>query len=315
LNFRDPLFHVIAFLVIVLVFIVGYIIFEKVRNYFREKNINKLLKEFDYLEIESLKLDTSSINALYLLANAYEKEGDYEKALKIYLWINKNLNSLDILRNIALLYYKAGFLEKAKNILYQILQTKPRDVKSLKLLILVDEKLGDLKEIVDILEIFETLELEFEKEKAFALFKLFLNGSCNIEFCEGISSIDDVYKNYPFIKREYLEFLFQNNPNIAYELISKEEIYQYLDLYWQRNDIPQDKFCNILAAKKRTSCNEEGPFEIEVLKNLKKDIADLEFEYICENCHNVFPFYTSRCPHCHELFTQKLIINLRRAYL
>jgi hypothetical protein len=71
LNFRDPLFHVIAFLVVILLFIIGYIIFEKIRNYFREKNINKLLKEFDYLEIESLKLDESSINSLYFLANSY----------------------------------------------------------------------------------------------------------------------------------------------------------------------------------------------------------------------------------------------------
>ena len=54
------------------------------------------------------------------MAKAYEIKGDYEKALKIYLLIEKQQNSPEILKNIANLYFKAGFLEKAKNIIYKV---------------------------------------------------------------------------------------------------------------------------------------------------------------------------------------------------
>ena len=121
MDFRDPLFNVIMFFTVVFLSVLITIAFGKFREHIREKKLNEFLKDFEYIKIENLKLDNASIDALYLLAKAYEKEGDFEKSLKIYLWINKNIKSIEILRQIATLYYKAGFLEKAKNIAYQIL--------------------------------------------------------------------------------------------------------------------------------------------------------------------------------------------------
>jgi tetratricopeptide (TPR) repeat protein len=311
MDFRDPLFSVIMFFVIVLISVLVTIGLGKLREYLREKNLEEFLKDFEYIKIENLKLDEASIDALYLLAKAYEKEGDFEKSLKIYLWISKNIKSVEILKHIATLYYKAGFLEKAKKTAYQILSTKPRDVGTLKLLILIDEKLNNLHEIVNVLEIFEELEITLEEEKAYALFKLALRKNCNIEFCEDVRSIDDIYKKYPFIEREYLKELFITDPKKAYETIKDDKVYEYLDLYWQRDDIPEnDKFKNILAAKHIVKCDKKAPFEIELLKQTQKNFADLEFEYICGNCKKIFPLYSTRCPNCHELFKQKLLMNV-----
>jgi tetratricopeptide (TPR) repeat protein len=311
MDFRDPLYSVIMFFVIVLLSVLITIALGKFREYVREKKLEEFLKDFEYIKIENLRLDKASIDALYLLAKAYEKEGDFEKSLKIYLWISKNIKSTEILRQIATLYYKAGFLEKAKNTAYQILSTKPRDIKTLKLLILIDEKLNELQEIVNILEIFEELEITLKEEKAYALFKLALNKNCNIEFCEDIKTIDDVFKNYPCIKREYLTELFKFNPQKAYELIEKNEIYEFLDLYWNRGDIPKtNKFLNILAAKHKAICNKKAPFEIEILKQTKLNFADLEFEYVCNHCKKTFPLYSTRCPNCYELFKLKLLLNI-----
>ncbi|MEO1928186.1 MAG: hypothetical protein ABGX26_05800 [Nautiliaceae bacterium] len=311
MNFRDPLFNLIVFFSILLFAALLTIALGKIREYFRDKRLKKFLEEFDYIKIENLKLDKSSIDALYLLAKAYEKEGDFEKSLKIYLWISKNVKSVEIIKHIAKLYFKAGFLEKAKNSVYQVLSTRPRDVEMLKLLILIDEKLCNLKEIVDVLEIFEELEISLEEEKANALFKLALNNKCNIEFCEGIKSLEDVYQNYPFVKREYLKEMFLIEPKKAYEEINDDEVYEFLDLYWYRNDIPkEDKFKNVLAAKHLLKCDKKAPFEIEVLKQVDKNLADLEFEYICKNCKKVFPLYSTRCPNCYSLFKQKLIFNV-----
>jgi tetratricopeptide (TPR) repeat protein len=311
MDFRDPLFSVIMFFVIVLLSVLVTIGLGKVREYYREKRLEEFLKDFEYIKIENLKLDEASVDALYLLAKAYEKEGDFEKSLKIYLWISKNVKSIEILRHIAKLYYKAGFLEKAKKTAYQILSTKPRDVETLKLLILIDEKLENLNEIIKVLEIFEELEVSLSEEKAYALFKLVLKEKCDIEFCEGVKNIDEVYRKYPFIRREYLKETFQTDPLKAYKEIPPEEVYEYLDLFWSRNDIPkEEKFMNILAAKHLAECNEKGPFEIEVLKQLKKDFADLEFEYVCRNCKKIFPLYSTRCPNCHQLFKHKVLFNV-----
>jgi len=305
MNFKDPLFSVILFLFLILVGILVALTFEKIREFFRKKEIEKLIENFEYIDLGELK---KPINSLLLLAAAFEKEGDYEKALKIYLMIEKENHSNDILLKIASLYFKAGFLHKSKYILEKILKTSPRNIKALKELILVNEKLGEVKENIDILEIFETLGIFLEKEKANAMIKLFLIKGCNIDFCDGVKNFEDIYKLYPFVRREYLSYLFQTNPKKAYDLVNPID---EVDLFFYRDDIPESKkFCNILAAKKKLSCKEKAPFEIEALKYLPSDLAELEFEYVCSNCKNIFPLYSTRCPKCYELFTQKLLLKL-----
>jgi len=306
MDYRDPLFSVIAFFIILLIAILLTILFGKIREKLREKEIEKVIKNFDYIKTDELK---NPLNALMLLAKAYEKEGNYEKALKIYLLIEKDYPTKQILFNIARVYFKAGFLEKSREVLYKILKTTPRNVEALKLLMLVNEKLGEIKENIDILEIFEELGIEMPKEKAYAMIELFYKEGCNIkDFCENVESFEDIYKKYEFVKREYIDYLFKTNPKKAYEVL---DVYEHLDLYYHRDDIPDnEKFCNILAAKKLKKCNKKAPFEIEALKYLPKNLADIEFEYYCESCKKTFPIYNSRCPKCHELFTQKLLIKL-----
>ncbi len=305
MNYRDPLFSVIMFFLIILSAIVLALVFGKIKEYLKQKEIEKLMKNFEYFN-EDLN---NPLNALLLLAKAYEKEGNYEKAIEIFLLIQKNYPSNRNLLNIANCYFRAGFLQKSQGIVEKILKTNPRNKEALKLLIFINEKFNNIKEIIDILEIFDELEVSLPKEKANAMIKLFLQNGCNIEeFCDGVKDFEDIYKKYPFVKREYLSYLFRVNPKKAYELV---DVYENLDLYWHRNDIPEnEKFCNILATKKLTNCKKKAPFEIEVLKNLNNNIAELEFEYICENCKKAFPLYSTRCPKCHELFTQKLIIKL-----
>jgi tetratricopeptide (TPR) repeat protein len=309
LDYRDPLFSVIVFFLIVLISVLLTLGFGKIKSILKQREIENLLKEFDYVEIEEIKVDKHSINALLMLARAYEIKGDYEKALKIYLLVEKQTNSTSILKNIATLYFKAGFLEKAKNIIYQVLKVTPRDKEALKLLIWIDEKLGNYREIVDVLEVFNELGVYLPKEKANALIKLYLTNGCNVkEFCEGVNDFEDIFKKYPFTRREYVAFLFKTDAKKAYEVL---DVYKDLDLYWNREDIPDnEKFCTILAAKKKKDCNKKAPFEIEALKYLPQNLGELEFEYICSNCKKVFPLYSTRCPNCHELFSQELIIKL-----
>ncbi len=301
MDYRDPLFSVIMFVLLVLISVMLSMFFGHIKEILKRKQIEELLKEFDYLEVDNLKIDKYSIDALGLLAKAYEIKGDYEKALKIYLVIQKQSPSHTILKNIARLYFKAGFLEKARNILYQILKVSPRDKEALKQLILIDEKLGNFSEILDILKIFEELGVKMEKEKANAIFKIENNKWKIKEYLEFL-------KKYPFTRREIAERLFFIDSKKAYEIV---DVYEDLDLFFYRKDIPKiEKFCNILAAKHKTKCDIKAPFEIEAMKYLPNDLAELEFEYVCSNCKKIFPIYSSRCPNCYELYSLKLLTKL-----
>ena len=81
-------------------------------------------------EIKNVLKDQVSINALFLLAMAFEKEGNYEKSLNIYLAILENVTKnekFDVLQKVAKVYFKAGFLHKARFSLLEILRSKPRN--------------------------------------------------------------------------------------------------------------------------------------------------------------------------------------------
>jgi len=124
-------------------------------------------------------------------------------------------------------------LQKSEKIVEKILKTAPRNKEALKLLILIDEKFNKIEEIIDVLDIFDELEIELPKEKANAMIKLFLKNECDIkDFCEDIKNFDDIYEKYPFVKREYLNYLFKVNITKAYDIV---DVYEDLDLYWYKN--------------------------------------------------------------------------------
>jgi len=305
LNYRDPLFSIILFLVIILIVLV----ITNILGYYKEKNKKKYIQEFiekfDFLddeEINSIFSDNISQNALELLAIAFEKEGNYEKSLNIYLILLKHSkDKFKILQHMAEVYFKAGFLQKARESLLEILRSKPRDKKALKLLLVVDDKLKNYDEIENIIEIFETLDEDIKREKAYFEFQKAI-------FNNDKKALKKLLKQYPFLKRKFVEYFIHTEPEEAFKKIEEQDIYQMLDIFWNIDDLPlRPEFVHIQAAKKKIKTPTQSPiFELEVLKYTPKNLADLEFEYICGNCKQIFPFYHDRCPNCKELFCMEL---------
>jgi len=308
MSYRDPLFSIIIFLLIVAV----TIIITNFLGMLKEKNRIKYLKEFidrfEFLNDEEIKevvRDKISINALLLLAMAFEKEGNYEKSLNIYLAILENIDKnekFDVLQKVALVYYKAGFLHKSREALLEILRNKPRNKKALKLLLVVDDKLKNYDEMENILEIFEELEVDIQKEKCYISFKKAL-------FEMNKEKLKEVYNECPCIKRSYIQYLMYNNPKEAFKKIDENDVYEMIDIFYNYDSLPikNSALIQLKAAKKEIETTIKSPiFELEVLKNLPKGLADLEFEYICKNCKHIYPIYDERCPNCSELFTFKV---------
>jgi rRNA maturation endonuclease Nob1 len=56
-------------------------------------------------------------------------------------------------------------------------------------------------------------------------------------------------------------------------------------------------------------------FEFDVLINLhQKTNATISFEYICDNCKQVFPFGFNRCSSCHAIDTSRIEMSLAKDY-
>ena len=100
-----------------------------------------------------------------------------------------------------------------------------------------------------------------------------------------------------------------------FDNVDEDDVYEMIDIFWNCKTLPlkNNAFLHIKAAKKNMTTEIKSPmFELEVLKYLPLHLADLEFEYICSNCKNVFPIYENRCPKCKELFTFKVETSIRK---
>jgi len=308
LNYSNPLFSIIVFLSIIAVTIVITNFLGSLKEKSRIKHLKEFIDKFEFLndkEIKEVVKDKISINALLLLAMAFEKEGNYEKSLNIYLAILENVDKnekFDILQKVSSVYYKAGFLHKARESLLEILRNRPRNKKALKLLLVVDDKFKNYDEMENIVEIFEELEVDVKKEKAYILFKKALFEMDN-------NKLRELYNEYQFLKRSYISYMIHINPKEVFEIVNENDVYEMLDIFYNYESLPlkNEAFIQIKAAKKEIECSKKSPvFELEVLKHLPKNLAELEFEYICSNCKHIYPLYDERCPNCKELFTYKV---------
>ena len=123
------------------------------------------------------------------------------------------------------------------------------------------------------------------------------------DFLEAKDTKVDFFDN--FISRFYQIIVPKDKE--AFDELVEFDVYEMIDIFWNI-DLPNKPIFNqIKAAKKEIKIETTAPiFELEVLKYTPKDLASLEFEYICKNCKKVFPIYEERCPHCKELFSFKV---------
>ena len=114
------------------------------------------------------------------------------------------------------------------------------------------------------------------------------------------------------------DYLFKVNPKLAWENLDHSKTELLLDILWRvdKKDLNFDIISKngylrelYTARGDISTATTSLTFELDVLINLdKKTNATLNFEYLCDNCKQIYPFAFTRCTSCNAI--DKLVIEL-----
>lgn len=333
--YKDPLFGVVVLFVVVAV--VGALDF--IRNKLREKkrldSIENLKKSYDYLGIkdgveEFLNLSPNPLPTLEFIAQAYIQSGNIQEAIKIYASIANNLTNPQeksrILYALGIAYFRAGFLQRAKNIFLEIIKNYPRNPEVLEFLLKTYENLGEYKAALDALSCIDEICTQDNDKKyleqiytnSLYLQALDVIADTNLSLRSKFNKLKDLQSKFP--KLQKLALKFYKETNIAFfwqEVLQLENVENLIDIFWKFNkeEIPlnqlqNQKILDIYRAKGYLDSAPCSSFELEsirVLREFSDFKANLVFEYRCNECKNIFPFESNRCPKCNEPLSLEVI--------
>ena len=317
-EYRDPLVGLIILTVLIFVVAVANYIWKVFASKDEEQKLEKFIKKFemDNIHKDLLRNEGLSFGNLSFLAEIFTKSGEFEKATQIYLIaLEKSKDKQErefIFFALAKVYFKAGFLERAKEVLLQALKIRPRNIQTLKLLKIVYLKLRKYKENLELLGCLFELGENVKEEKEFLKALDFL-----------ASSLSDEEK-----KEHILKLQTVNNPMLGrfvfekYHIFLNQDFSSICDLLYRENEafnLENQDFLEFFYALGKISKHDDTHqfvfknSNFKMLKILKDNSfnAGLEFSYRCSECKNVMPLFFYHCPVCYEFNTCKIIYEVK----
>lgn len=328
LDYHDPLFSIIVLALFILTVFFANRWLETFKAKDEKRRISKFVKSFEIGKKEDgykriLKGNENTAESLALLASIKSKSGEYEEAIKIYLSllevVQEKNSKIDIMTMLGRTYFKAGFMQRSKDILLEALELRPRNKEALHLLVVIYESLKAYPKALEVVSVLEELEEDVAKERELLeLQKIINNAKLTNE--KKIEEICSYYELNPHTFRVVYEFLGSFNLEKFWKYLKEEEIDFCIDILWS---IPKEqvdfkrvenssKLKEIYGAKGYLDGVESSSiFELNTLINLKnRSIADLGFEYVCSECGNTFPLNFHRCPSCQSVLSTSIEIIL-----
>ncbi len=333
-DYRDPLYG--SILLVAIIFILSFTSYwwGIIKSKEEETSVNKFMKKFnqysgfnEYKEIIQRK-DLPTESAI-LMALTFEKSGEYEKTIEIYSAILKSVKDpqsrKDILTLLGKTYYKAGFLQKSREVLLASLKLYPRNEEALTYLIVIYENLREYDKAIDVLDTLEELGSEVKEKKLyFKTLSIIHNKSLKDD--KKIKKLTALGLDKKLVQRKLFEFLKQHKLPIDSEMLKDFDFYNVIDLLWEMKSERFDSSLiknnrllgEIFSAKGELYLSESEIFELNVLiklRLLEDNSADLGFEYTCKECKSSFPLYFYRCPKCQNISGAEVgIILTKREY-
>ncbi|TLD85280.1 tetratricopeptide repeat protein [Helicobacter sp. MIT 11-5569] len=347
IEYRDPLFGIV-----ILIFCIGLVsLFGYYWNYIiskkQQESLRKFMESFDYIGFdkevkEFLALSPNPIPSLLFMAKMYQKSANYEKAIRLYTTlldsIKNPLDKIPILESLGLVYTKAGFPLRAKEIYLEILHHYPRNPVTLNALIKIYEELNAFEDALNALDCLEEIQGGTQLHQSYLQTKILIFTSQNhtqITQKQLPAKLLATLKKEPRLMRLIMTFLKDYYPSLFWQCvleIPQDSLLQILDLLWSQKEIPQEILeelenlptqannlrilKEILEAKGilSLSASQKAIFELEALCLLRANKSyqgDLRFSYQCTNCSGTSPLAFDRCPHCDELLTSKTLVFLK----
>ena len=299
-----------------------------------KQSIEKFVKKFEIVTDESeykklLEDFSIPLESLALLAHAYSKSGDFEKAINIYLVALKRVKGKDekqyLLSTLGKTYFKAGFLRRSSEVFLESLRLHPRNEESLKYLTVAYEQLQEYAKASEVLDSLEEMGAKVSVQKNF-LNALAIIKDNTISDAQKVEKLSQLVEHEPSLKRKLFEFMQQNSIKIEPSFFKSLSFDGMVDLLWYMDssvfDIStcKEPLVRQIAMAKGLIPYEETPnakFELEVLGKLRSigyAKMGLGFEYVCGECKQVFPVHFYRCPSCQSINSVKIQMSITKEY-
>ena len=332
IEFRDPLFSIIIFFS--LIFLITFVSYWWGRYKMKEdsKHLDKFLRQFRTLPTTNeLKVLISSGDlsekSWLLLADSYVKNGEFEKSIEIYnelLNLPNASNKQETMFLLGRTYFRAGFLERAKQIFLQILQKSPRTPQALRYLLLVYEQMRDYKAALEVLEPLDELNEDISSDAAY-LHAITLLNDPKLSSEEKAKRLVEIYTSTHHLSYLIFEFLFRTDPKLAWSHFDSSKSELLVDILWNLDAknldldiISKNSFLRELYSARGDIdlAQRSSVFEFDLLISLKNTPtkATLNFEYMCQRCKKVHPFAFTRCNYCHSIDTSRVEWSLTQDY-
>jgi pentatricopeptide repeat protein len=318
IEFRDPLFSIIIFFTLIFTITFFSYWWGRYKRTQDSRHLDKFLRQFralpskDELQVLISSGELSEKSWL-LLASAYFKNGDYEKAIEIYnelLNAGSKANAKETMFLLGKTYFKAGFLERAKQIFLEILKRNPRTPQALHYLLLIYEHLRDFKKAKEVLEPLEELGEDISLQKCY-LDALELISDVTVEEEQKVQKLLSLYEKEHRVAYMIFEYLFRVDAKKAWEHLDLSIAERLMELFWQceaqklnLDIIAKSSFLRELYSARGdiSLASSSAIFELDILIKLNSRAnATLSFEYICQECKSVAPFAFHRCSSCHAI--------------
>jgi|GEM_PF-213086 len=319
-DYRDPLFGIMAFLLISLVIALLSMLLAKLKGDKEARRIKRFLQNFpanseagDYIKL--LEAHPGSFELLSKVAKAHFDGGDFERSLKIYLalleWVSpfEKAKRAQILERLGDIYTKSGFLQRSVDAYEQSLSLVARNQSALAKIVLIYEKRGDYSKAMEALEALEEMGMDEDGQKQF------LGGLIALKeartFDAKLVILESLCHINTYFAREYLRELLLTDQKKAQEFLEKNISISFLDILWNFQ-LDADMFKTskhklirgVLQAKGIVGQKEidSGLFELDTIiaaKIAKPELkADLNFEFVCKKCGALDIDYFFSCKSC-----------------
>jgi len=312
ISYRDPLSGILLLVLLVFIIAVMNFFWRLIKNNREEKGVSNFISKFKLTSESSLpNLELLSFNDLKFLASVFTKSGEFEKAIRIYLFllekIRGKISQEKIFESLAKIYLKAGFLQKSEESLINCLKIRPRNENALSLLKIVYLKLKNYQKALEALEALSELKENLELEEKYLKLKLIEASQMSAD--QKLENSLKVLNDEPLLKR----FIYENYASLLFV-----EFDYFIDLasaFKQAVFLEDENYLELFYALKLCkeapkSFKNKRLLMLEIL--LKNDFkAALSFSYLCKKCKNIMPLFFYHCPICYKFGTCKISYEVK----